>query len=503
MRIVHFPKKLNEAGFDHIAIAVAVIVISALAGSYFLVKSHAATPNVITNQIADATGFCVSAPNTQPASGSKAVLEKCSGAPAQQWISSGDNTLKLSGYCLSLRGTSAQTHLRLDTCNGSAGQQWQVNEDGTIVNPDTKLCVTNDHGRDTNGNTIQADTCTGGSSQQWSVTQLAGSGTNTNNAAPACNSLVASQVSGTQAFTLTASASPGQGATTSGYLFSFGDGSPAQSTQLSSVQHTYAPGNYTATVSILFNEAGKIVTVTSPSCTAKFAVTTKPAPGPTGSLDSFFAPAFTGASFCHFTKQNYTTSNGALTIYYPAGSSAPSAGAPFGGAQDCIPSSTGPQATLALTYKVRFPVGFQFVKGGKLPGIYGGIEPFSGGSHNPNGWSMRLMWRTGGAGEIYSYTAHTTGYGDEYGKGSFYWQADGQWHTVTERVTVNTPGAANGSVTLAYDGRQAISQTGIDVTDTNTLATGLFFSTFYGGHDRTWAPTANESIDFSSFSVSK
>jgi hypothetical protein len=158
---------------------------------------------------------------------------------------------------------------------------------------------------------------------------------------------------------------------------------------------------------------------------------------------------------------------------------------------------------MALTYSVRFPVGFQFIKGGKMPGLYGGVEPFSGGSHNANGWSMRLMWRTGGAGEVYSYTANTTGYGDEYGKGSFFWQADGQWHTVTERVTINSPGQSNGTVTLAYDGKQVISQNGIDVTNRAVPVNGLFFSTFYGGHDKTWAPTANESIDFTNFSVSK
>jgi len=224
--------------------------------------------------------------------------------------------------------------------------------------------------------------------------------------------------------------------------------------------------------------------------------------GASGSLENYFAPAFSGASSCHFSHQNFSINSGVLTTSYPAGSSSQSAGPPYGGAQICIPSSSGPQPTLALTYSVRFPVGFQFVKGGKLPGIYGGVPPFSGGNHNPNGWSMRLMWRAGGGGEVYSYTAQTAGYGDDYGRGNFSWQADGNWHTVTERVTVNTPGASNGSVTLTYDGKQVIDQTGIDITNTNTPAGGLFFSTFYGGHDSSWAPAADQSISFQNFSVS-
>jgi hypothetical protein len=232
--------------------------------------------------------------------------------------------------------------------------------------------------------------------------------------------------------------------------------------------------------------------------------TTSPAPASTSGdgLAGFFAPAFSGAAFCQFSHQNFTIDNGELTVAYPAGSVAPSGGPPFGGAQECVPSSAGPGDTLALTYSVRFPSGFQFVKGGELPGIYGGAEPFSGGNHSPNGWSMRLMWGAGGKGGIYGYTANTTGFGDAYGQGKFFWQADGQWHTVTERVTVNTPGASNGSVTLSYDGQQVIQQTGIDITETNTPAAGLFFSTFFGGHDSSWAPTADQSISFQNFSES-
>jgi hypothetical protein len=240
----------------------------------------------------------------------------------------------------------------------------------------------------------------------------------------------------------------------------------------------------------------------APSSSASPTSASASSSGSGGSLDGFFAPAFSGTSFCHFGHQNFSISNGVLTTFYPAGSSSPTAGSPFGGAQDCIPAAAGPQPTMTLTYSVRFPVGFQFVKGGKLPGIYGGVQPFSGGKHTSDGWSMRLMWRAAGAGEVYSYTAKSTGFGDDYGRGNFSWQADGNWHTVSEHVTINTPGTSDGSVTLSYDGKQVIDQTGIDVTGTNTPAAGLFFSTFYGGHDSSWAPSADESLSFKDFSIS-
>jgi hypothetical protein len=253
--------------------------------------------------------------------------------------------------------------------------------------------------------------------------------------------------------------------------------------------------------------SGAAKTVTTSGASGGSAVqfgTEQPTPPPVSATDlaTFFGSEFSSSSaFCRFSDEVASVASGVLTTSYPAGSSSPSAGKPFGGAQICEPFAVGPLRTATLSYQVRFPVGFQFVMGGKLPGIYGGIEPFSGGKHTSDGWSLRMMWRTNGAAEVYSYTSTTVGYGDEYGKGNFSWLADGQWHTVTETATLNTPGASNGSVTLAYDGTVYITQGGLAITNTSTPATGLFFSTFYGGHDASWAPTADMHIDFRNFTV--
>ena len=68
--------------------------------------------------------------------------------------------------------------------------------------------------------------------------------------------------------------------------------------------------------------------------------------------------------------------------------------------------SISPQSML-LSYEVAFDQAFQFIKGGKLPGLRGGpdTQGCEGGSQ-PNGtdcWSTRLMWRTAGAGEGMSF----------------------------------------------------------------------------------------------------
>lgn len=219
-------------------------------------------------------------------------------------------------------------------------------------------------------------------------------------------------------------------------------------------------------------------------------------------LATFFGPDFSGRTFCPFKHQNVSIGGSTLTVDYPAGSSAPSAGAPYGGAQLCRGFAGGGATDATLSYDIRFPVGFQFVQGGKLPGMYGGVEPFSGGGHNANGWSMRLMWRTNGAAEVYGYITSSSGYGDSWGRGNFTFQADGQWHHLVERIHLNNPGLADGWVSLSYDGTTDITKSGLAITDTNTPIGGLFFSTFYGGHDRSWAPSALMHIDFANFHAS-
>src|SRR5207244_7889434 len=71
----------------------------------------------------------------------------------------------------------------------------------------------------------------------------------------------------------------------------------------------------------------------------KTPATTSTATSPAGSgteLDTFFGPRFdSSAAFCTFPHQLAAVAASVLTVTYPAGSSAPSAGAPYGGAQIC------------------------------------------------------------------------------------------------------------------------------------------------------------------------
>ncbi len=202
----------------------------------------------------------------------------------------------------------------------------------------------------------------------------------------------------------------------------------------------------------------------------------------------------------------------ALRVTYGAGSSADSCSDcphPGGGQFYTDLKSAGlgglaGSATLDLKYYARFPSGQDWGKAGKMPGLYGGaIGQESGGNHG-NGWSTRYMWRGNSSaadnGEVYLYTptnSGPTGYGVDLGLGSWKWTADNHWHSVEQLVNRTT-----GDVTVWYDGKQAYLGRHVASGIGSIPFSGVFFSTFYGGHDTTWGPKTTQHSYFADFSLS-
>ena len=90
-----------------------------------------------------------------------------------------------------------------------------------------------------------------------------------------------------------------------------------------------------------------------------------------------------------------------LQLFYPKDSVNP-ARRPQGGSEFYAkPLDISKANSVTLEYKVFFPGDFDWVKGGKLPGLYGGHTRCSGGNPALDCFSTRLMWRAGGAGELY------------------------------------------------------------------------------------------------------
>lgn len=158
---------------------------------------------------------------------------------------------------------------------------------------------------------------------------------------------------------------------------------------------------------------------------------------------------------------------------------------------------------VVFSYSVWFDEGFEFVKGGKLPGLYGGTtaelaKSCSGGrqDNRDDCFSARLMWRANGAGEIYNYLPSAAysnpdycsyppysvcdpTYGESIGRGAFTWPT-GEWATVAMRLKLNDANVANGEQELFLNGKSVISLTNLMISvNSETKIYGIMAQTFF------------------------
>lgn len=167
----------------------------------------------------------------------------------------------------------------------------------------------------------------------------------------------------------------------------------------------------------------------------------------------------------------------------------------------------GKHEAAEMSYTLRFSKDFDFVKGGKLPGLCGGPENVSGGrpANGRNGFSARLMWRKDGRGEAYVYHKNQKGdYGD-----SFAFPADFRFPTGTPvkvriSVSMNTPGKRDGTLRVWIDDKLVVERIEMEWRTVDTFGVdGLYFETFHGGGDLSWAPTKPCWVEFKDIRVSK
>ncbi|KAI0317482.1 hypothetical protein OF83DRAFT_1263303 [Amylostereum chailletii] len=187
---------------------------------------------------------------------------------------------------------------------------------------------------------------------------------------------------------------------------------------------------------------------------------------------------------------------------------------------------------MTFGYSILFDHDFAFNKGGKLPGLYFGqnaedAQSCSGGSRRTDCASVRLMWRTDGKGEFYTYLPNpdvspafsankklcdvapqsecNDEFGASVGRGAFAF-TPGRWTTLSMRVLLNDAGQANGQIELFVDGQSTIAVDGLIIahsdSDTPTRAQGIMAQTFFGGSDDSWASPRDQNIYFSDFSAS-
>ncbi len=165
---------------------------------------------------------------------------------------------------------------------------------------------------------------------------------------------------------------------------------------------------------------------------------------------------------------------------------------------------------LYVSYDVKFAEDFDFVRGGKLPGLCGynvtqapqdGCNTGGGFPTGYDGWSARGMWRENGILENYVYHADQF---YEYGDDEL-WNVKaerGKWHSFQHRIVLNSVGEANGIVEAWFDGVKVLSANNMLYRKTADIGINLFyFSTFYGGADASWAPSSDQYIYFDNFRI--
>lgn len=199
----------------------------------------------------------------------------------------------------------------------------------------------------------------------------------------------------------------------------------------------------------------------------------------------------------------------AIRVDYPKGGVGPTAtGLQFPIDFSKIKGMQANYDSLYLRYYVYFEPGFDFVKGGKLPGLMGSNESWtrSGGNipDGTNGWTLRFMWRTGGAAVVYAYLPP-----GKYQRGV--WGTDiplhknfttGKWICVEQFVKINTPGKNDGELSVWLDNEKLLALTDISYRTVDNAAGkigGIYFSSFHGGNTPDWGPSVTSYARFDGF----
>lgn len=225
------------------------------------------------------------------------------------------------------------------------------------------------------------------------------------------------------------------------------------------------------------------------------------------------------------TDPTGNSSSTVAKVSYVAGQYASNSGVTFNAFPWAANQSMGDEAR--LQYSVWFDQGFDWVRGGKLPGFYGGDVSgslgCSGGEMSDNCWSMRLMWREGGRGEVYAYVppenqtcelsaapgvelkcdSFAGGWCFGTSIGAAYWTFPrGAWSTIDIYVKMNTVGQQDGVLAVALNGTTSIYYPSLvwRTTDSVNINT-VFFSTFFGGGSSAYAPNTTQVAMFKDFKV--
>lgn len=147
-------------------------------------------------------------------------------------------------------------------------------------------------------------------------------------------------------------------------------------------------------------------------------------------------------------------------------------------------ADTGMPAAKNMWFRqyVRFPVGFDFHKGGGLPGIVTGLDHDRTEEEMGAVW---LSWEKDGKIAIGGRFSDKDQRVDNYLPGADNFAADGQWHRIDLHVTLNTEASRpNGVIEAWYDGEKVASaESVLFPTKAGDAWDGLLFDVHFGTMD--------------------
>ncbi|KAJ3152359.1 hypothetical protein HDU86_005888 [Geranomyces michiganensis] len=177
-----------------------------------------------------------------------------------------------------------------------------------------------------------------------------------------------------------------------------------------------------------------------------------------------------------------------LQITYPAGTRNPKDGKIGGTGFYASPIDLSSARTVTFSYEILFPKGFNFVKGGKLPGLYD------------------RSLQTKAFCNVPPVTLCNPTYGASMGRGSYTF-TPGKWTSVSQTITLNsfkgkTPNK-DGRVQVIVNGKKAIDFAQVVfVAKPSVGFEGIDFETFFGGNDDSWATPTTQRVYFKNFALS-
>jgi hypothetical protein len=153
-------------------------------------------------------------------------------------------------------------------------------------------------------------------------------------------------------------------------------------------------------------------------------------------------------------------------------------------------------------YYVRFPKGFEFGRGGRLPGFFGTIVKDEVRTETDrNGFATRLAWRKGGEGLVYANTARADHRVDTVGKRSWYWET-GRWTCVEQLLRLNFEPLTNGTIMIWIDGNLVHADPKFNPRISSKLRIGgMLLTATFGDGDRSFAPATDAAVDLAAFAV--